>query len=255
MQSQPLTTSALSAIKLFDGTDKSNTMSWLDQVEVVRERSNQTPLEVGMAKLKGAPLQDMHKTCDLTWPWLTKLLIENYSDSPYISDMMVTYNKISQAENESVSQYLMHAKDYLECINHIGRKSSMDGSGLNHISLAQGLSNSYVRRRASKGTENWRTMADAFDSITKIAKMAGKTKAYNEPRYEVSTDVNIILQHANSQRGSLVDTKAVTEVPVTAIEPTHIQGIIHPNKATPKNHMLSLQGSTLYNKLYKVSTR
>ena len=56
MQSQPLTTSALSSIDWFDGTDKYNTMSWLDQVEVVAERSNQTPLEVGMAKLKGTPL-------------------------------------------------------------------------------------------------------------------------------------------------------------------------------------------------------
>ena len=56
MQSQQLTTSALSTIHWFDGTDKSNTMSWLDQVEVVAERSNQTPLEVGMAKLKGVPL-------------------------------------------------------------------------------------------------------------------------------------------------------------------------------------------------------
>ena len=50
-------------------------MSFLDQVEVVAEKSNQTPLEVGMAKLKGVPLRDMHKTCDLTWPQLRKLLI------------------------------------------------------------------------------------------------------------------------------------------------------------------------------------
>ena len=68
MQSQPLITSALSAINWFDGTDKSNTMSWLDQVEVVVERNNQAPLEVGMAKLKKAPLCDTHKTCNLTWP-------------------------------------------------------------------------------------------------------------------------------------------------------------------------------------------
>ena len=68
--------------------------------------------------------------------------------------------------------------------------------------LVQGLSDSYIRRRASKQAENWRTMADAFDSITNIAKMAGKTKVYNEPRYEVSTDVNVISQHANSHRGS-----------------------------------------------------
>ena len=62
MQSQPLTTSALSAINWFDGTDKSNTMPWMEQVEVVVERNNQAPLEVGMAKLKGAPLCDTHKT-------------------------------------------------------------------------------------------------------------------------------------------------------------------------------------------------
>ena len=53
MQNQPLITSALSTINWFDGTDKFNAMSWLDQVEVVVKRNNQAPLEVGMAKLKG----------------------------------------------------------------------------------------------------------------------------------------------------------------------------------------------------------
>ena len=72
MQSQPLMTSALSAIDWFAGTDKSNTMSWLDQLEVVAERSNQSPLEVGMAKLKGAPLCNTHRVHDLTWPQLRK---------------------------------------------------------------------------------------------------------------------------------------------------------------------------------------
>ena len=67
MQSQPLMTSALSAINWFDGMDKSNTMSWLDQVEVTAERSNQSPLEVGMDKLKGTPLCNTHKTHNLTW--------------------------------------------------------------------------------------------------------------------------------------------------------------------------------------------
>ena len=44
MQNQPSATAALSAIDWFDGTDKSNTMSWLEQVEVVVERNNQAPL-------------------------------------------------------------------------------------------------------------------------------------------------------------------------------------------------------------------
>ena len=68
MQNQPLMTSALSTIDWFDGTDKSKTMSWLDQVHVVAERNNQAPLEVGMAKLKGTLLCNIHKTSNLTWP-------------------------------------------------------------------------------------------------------------------------------------------------------------------------------------------
>ena len=47
--------------------------------------------------------------------------------------MTVAYNRISQAEDESVSQYLKCAKDYLEQINHTSRLASMDSSGLNHI--------------------------------------------------------------------------------------------------------------------------
>ena len=85
-------------------------------------------------------------------------------------------------------------------------------------------------------------MADTFDSITKIEKIAGKTKVYSEPRFEVATDINAIFHHNDSQRGSLVDTRAVTEVPVIAIGPTHMQGIMHPNKATPKNqHVIAVR--------------
>ena len=132
-----------------------------------------------------------------------KLLIENYSDTPYISDVIVAYNRISQAEDESVSQYLICAKDYLECINHTSRLSSMDGSGLNHISLVQGLSDNYIRRRASKDVDNWKIMVDPFDFIIKIARTAGKTKVYNEPRYEKPTDIHAISNKFNkSQRGS-----------------------------------------------------
>ena len=96
----------------------------------------------------------------------------------------------------------MHTKDYLECINHTSRLSSMVSSGLNHISLVQGLNSNYIRQRASKEAGTWKTMADAFDSITKIAKMAGRTKVYSELRYETSTDIHAISHHTNSHRGS-----------------------------------------------------
>ena len=203
MQNQQLATIAVSAIDWFDGTDKSNTMSWLQQMEVVAERNNQAPLEVDMAKLKGTPLCHVHKIHDLTWPQLQILLVENYSDMLYISDAMVAYNRISQAEDESVSQYLILAKNYLQQINHTSRLASKDDSGLNHISLVQGFSDNYVRRRASKDAENWKTMANAFDSIAKIARTTGKTKAYNKPKYEKTTDIHVISNSFNnSKRGS-----------------------------------------------------
>ena len=114
---------------------------------------------------------------------------------------MVAYNRISQAEDESVSWYLISTKDYLECINHTNRLVSMDGSGLNHISLVQGLNDHYIRR-ASKDAENWKTMADTCDSITKIVRTVGKTKAYNEPRYEGSTEINVINHRYNKNHRS-----------------------------------------------------
>ena len=81
--------------------------------------------------------------------------------------------------------------------------ASMDGSGLNHIPLVQSLSDNHIRRRASKDAENWKTMADAFDSIAKIARTAGKTKPYNKPRYEKPTDIHAISNNPNNnQRGS-----------------------------------------------------
>ena len=46
-------------------------------------------------------------------------------------------------------------------------------------------------------------MADAFDSITKIAKNGRKKKAYNKLRYEAFTDIHTISHHTNSHRGSL----------------------------------------------------
>ena len=55
---------------------------------------------------------------------------------------------------------------------------------------------------ASKEAENWKTMANAFDSIAQIVRTAGKTKAYNEPGYKKSTDIHAISHNFNnSQRG------------------------------------------------------
>ena len=107
---QPLVTAALSAIKKFDGSDRSSTIPCLDQVELVAERSNTNPIETGISKLVGILLRNMitikYKAGNITWYRFQQVLTKNYSDIPYVSDAMSGYMKITQGEEESVTQYL-----------------------------------------------------------------------------------------------------------------------------------------------------
>ena len=56
---QLLVTAALSAIKEFDGTDKSSTIPWLEQVELVAEKCSTNPIDIGIIKLVGIQLRNM----------------------------------------------------------------------------------------------------------------------------------------------------------------------------------------------------
>ena len=110
-------TAALNAIKEFDGSDKSSTISWLDQVEMVAETNSTDPVEVGVSKLLAIPLRNIIKIkCkegNLMWHKFHQVLTENYSDVSYVSDAMICYLKIIKGEEESVTQHLVRAKTYL----------------------------------------------------------------------------------------------------------------------------------------------
>ena len=71
---------------------------------------------------------------------------------------MSSYMKMTQGEEESVAQYLARAKTYLERINHTLKLFNMNGGGLNHMLLVQGVQNSYIRQRVVKEAKNWGTM-------------------------------------------------------------------------------------------------
>ena len=118
----------------------------------------------------------------------------------------------------------------------------MDGRGLNHISLVQGLNDNYVRQRVFKDAEIWKTMADAFDSTAQIARTAQKTKVYNEPRMRnpltsmLYLTILIVVKEV-----LLVGTRALIGVTMPAAGMTartvHIklQGTIHPGKTPVEN--------------------
>ena len=85
---QLLAQAALGSIQEFDGNDKVATITWLDLVQLVAERTGNDPVEVGISKLKGLALCDINtirKEDGLTWHKLRHILIQNYSNILYVS--------------------------------------------------------------------------------------------------------------------------------------------------------------------------
>ena len=114
-----------------------------------------------MSKLKGLTLGEIttvKKEEGLMWHKFRQVVIENYSNIPYVSDAMVAYNNITQ-EDESTSQYLIRAKVLLKHTNHTSKLSQISGKGLNNLALVQGLRNKHIRRVAKEQSLgiSWKT--------------------------------------------------------------------------------------------------
>ena len=83
------------------------------------------PLEVGMSKLKGTALSDINavsKDGNLSWFQFCQLLIEHYSNIPYMSDALNAYAHLAQGESKLETQYLAQVKVLLERIHHTSIK-------------------------------------------------------------------------------------------------------------------------------------
>ena len=103
-----LAQAALRPIQEFDGNDKAATIPWLDQGKLVAKKTGNDPVEVGISKLKGLALGDINtirKEEGSTWHKFRQILIKNYFNIPYVSDVMVAYTNLMQQDDESASQY------------------------------------------------------------------------------------------------------------------------------------------------------
>ena len=171
---QPLAQALLESIQEFNGNDKAAAIPQLDQVELVAERTGNDPVEVDISKLKGLALGDINtirKEKGLTWHKFRQILIENYSNIPYVPDAMVAYTQLMQQDDESTSQYFIRAKVLLECMNHTSKLSQISGKGLNNLALIQGLRGCHIRWRVAKEQESWIMMEDMYRSINRITKL------------------------------------------------------------------------------------
>ena len=188
---QPMAQPVLGSIPDFDGKDKTATIPWLDQVEQVTERTCNDPVEVGISKLKGLTLGDtsmVRKEEGLMWHKFCQILIQNYSNVPYVSNAMVVYNNLTQDDESNVAKRI-RAKVLLEHINHTYTLSQMSGKGLNNLALVQGLRDHHIRRRVTQEQKSWNMMEDVYRSIKQITKNEARTRAYQETWYESISEV------------------------------------------------------------------
>ena len=95
LSKNPLQQAALDAINSFDGSNKAETTSWLEQIELLAERGKESAVEIANAKLKGNPLWVISilkkETGNITWESLKNTLLKKYSDEPYRSNAMAKY--------------------------------------------------------------------------------------------------------------------------------------------------------------------
>ena len=189
---------AQGSIPDFDGKDKTVTIPWLDQVEQAAERTGNNPVEVGVSKLKDLTLgyiSMVRKEEGLMWHRFCQILIENYSNVPYVPNAIVAYNKWTQQDNEWMLQYLIRAIVLLEHINHTSELCQMSSKGLNNLALIQWLRDHHMWWRDTKEQESWNTMEDVYRSINQIIKNEVSTRAYQELQYKSISEVSLECIH------------------------------------------------------------
>ena len=142
LSKNPLQQIALDAINSFDDSNKADTTSWLEQVELLVERGKESAVEIAVAKLKGNPLRVIStlkkETGKITWESLKNTLLKKYSDVLYRSNAVAKYFAIRQGEDESCTQYLIKARDLLERGHSTSKLELIDAEGF-HIPLPKGF--------------------------------------------------------------------------------------------------------------------
>ena len=176
---QALTQSTLNSTQEFDGNDREATIPWLDQIEMVMERTGFDPLELGISKFKGLALGNVNTICKeegLSWHKFRQHLIEQYSNIPNASDAMSAYSQITQQDDEPTAQNLIKAKALLEHILCTSKLPDISDTGLDNLFLISCLRDPQISRRVAKEQESWRTMEYIFKSINRSTRTEEQTR-------------------------------------------------------------------------------
>ena len=147
LQSQLLQQLTLNSIKKFDGTNKAEFATWAQSIENAVRLFNLDALSIALSKLQGAPLlsanylegKESNSGKKFSWTTLKQHLTSNYSEIPYDTHAINTYDTLQQGTDESTKAYLHRVQDILEHINHTNDMSSVTAIGTNHTKILTGL--------------------------------------------------------------------------------------------------------------------
>ena len=104
-------------------------------------------LSIALFKLQGPSLKwasyleakETNSGKTLVWSLLKKHLTNNYSEIPYDTHAINTYDSLHQGSDDSTIAYLHRAQDIVECIHHTSNMSSITAIGTNHAKILTGL--------------------------------------------------------------------------------------------------------------------
>ena len=178
LQMHPLQQSTLNSIKIFNGRNKAKFTAWAQSVENAARLCHLDTLSITLLKLQGAPLKSASyleikvanagKTLALST--LKKHLTSNYSEIPYDTHAINTYDGLQQGNDESTEAYLHRAQDILECIHHTNDMSSITATGTNHTKILTGLRDSRLHNKLVKSkAKRWINMAQVLQDVTDMA--------------------------------------------------------------------------------------
>ena len=145
----------------------------------------------------------------LVWSSLKKHLTSNYSNIPYDTHAINTYDSLHQGSNESTIVYLHKAQDILEHIHHTSNMSSITAIGTNHAILT-GLKDSRLHNKlAESKAKKWTTTTQVLQDIADMAIDFKRSCGYSLPTFDVQYISS--SNSSSSYRPNKPPTKSVQE--------------------------------------------
>ena len=148
----------------------------------------------------------------LIWSTLKQYLTSNYSDIPYNTHAINTYDTLQQGNNESTEAYLPRAQDILECIHHTNDMSSISAIGTNHAKILTGLRDVRLcNMLAESKAKKWIYMAQVLKDVANMTINFKRFQGYSLPTSEVN-------QASSYNNCSSVNSYRSTKPPVKGIQ-------------------------------------